>query len=137
MRRSYGSCSMRECSVVLLSAIVMANASAATLEEGMVLGQTVTVAGQDFFQGFVAAWREKDISEGSLIVVRERPSARTGSVIWIEHRGGRLLQLSLPASRGQLRGMGEQAADAAWQRLTEEALEARLDANQDLARDEL
>ena len=91
----------------------------------------------DFFQGFVASWREKRISERTLLMVRERPSARTGSLIWIEHRGQRVLQLSLPASRARVRGMSEQAAEAVWQRLTQQEIDASLENDTDLARDEL
>jgi curli production assembly/transport component CsgE len=134
---SLGRDAFRSFGIALLTVVLAAHATAADVDAGMVLGQTVTVSGQDFFQGFVAMWREKSISERTLIVVRERPSARTGSVISIEHRGRRLLQLSLPASRALLRGISEQAAETVWQRLTGDELDARLDPDRDLARDEL
>lgn len=106
-------------------------------EAGMVLGQTVTVAGQEFFQGFVAFWHEKGSSEHYLLIVRERPSARNGSVIWIEHRGQRVLQMPLPASRGLLRSASQQAAETVWQHLAQEEIDAHLQGDPDMARDEL
>ena len=123
------------CCVVLLLASPAVDTRADRLDQGMVLGQTVTVAGQDFFQYFVSLWRDKSISERVLITVRERPSARTGSVIWIEHQGHRLLQFALPASRGLLRGLSEQAVEQLWQRLTEAEIDASLDHDSELARD--
>ena len=111
--------------------------AAGELSEGVVLSQTVTVAGQDFYQGFVALWRDKPISERYLLVVRERPSARTGSVVWIECGGRRLLQLALPVSRSMIRRISEQAVEDTWQRLTEAEIEARIDGDRDLAQDEL
>ncbi len=116
-------------------------ASGDALDAGLVLGQTVTVAGQDFYQSFVMFWREKALSERYSLVVRERPSARAGSLIWIESRGRRVLQLVLPASRAHARRFSEQAADDLWQRLTEAEIEASIEAGmeggRDLARDEL
>lgn len=109
----------------------------ADLYEGMVLGQTVTVAGQDFYQGFAMLWRDKAPGDRSLLVIRERPSARAGSLIWIEHRGRRLLQLTLPNSRSMIRRLCEQAVEDIWQRLLETELDAKLNSDMDLARDEL
>lgn len=104
---------------------------------GMVLGQTVTVAGQDFYQGFVSLWRDKALGERYLLLIRERPSARTGSVVWVEHRGRRLLQLTLPSSRSRIGPLCEQAVEETWQRLVDAEIEARLHGDLDLARDEL
>ena len=135
MRSDFVCRSFGVCFVALLLASPAVDARANGLDEGMVLGQTVTVAGQDFFQYFVALWRDKYISERVLITVRERPSARTGSVIWIEHEGQRLLQFALPAARGLIPGLSEQAAEQLWQRLTQAEIDAGLDNDKDLARD--
>ena len=107
------------------------------LYEGLVLGQTVTVAGQDFYQGFATLWRDKALGSRYLLVIRERPSARTGSVVWVEHQGRRLLQLTLPNSRSMIGRLCEPAVEEIWQRLVETELNAKLDADKDLARDEL
>ena len=104
---------------------------------GTVLAQMVTVAGQDFYQGFVTYWRDKPMSERYQLVIRERASARTGSIVWIESQGRRVLQLSLPGSRSLMQRVSEQAAEETWLRLTEAELDARLDSERDLAKDEL
>lgn len=137
MRRFLVSLSVNGCGFLVLFAAQLTDARADEPGEGMVLGQTVTVAGQDFFQRFVSGWREKGLSERYQIMVRERPSARTGSIIWIEHRGQRLMQFALPTSRGLIHGVSEQAVEAVWQRLTEEEINAHLGSDPDLARDEL
>lgn len=123
--------------MVYVATFVIKPADAEELNEGMVLGQTVSVAGQDFYQRFVTLWRDKAISERYLLIVRERPSARTGSIVWIESSGRRLLQLSLPASRSLIARLSEQAVEDVWQRLTEAEIEARINGDDDLAKDEL
>ena len=135
MRGDSVSCSFGVCCLALLIASPAVDARADQPDEGIVLGQTVTVAGQDFFQYFVSLWRDKRISERVLITVRERPSARNGSMIWIEHQGHRLLQFALPASRGGIRGLSEQAAEQLGQRLTQAEIDSALDHDIDLARD--
>jgi curli production assembly/transport component CsgE len=66
---------------------------------GVVANQTITVAGQEFYQCFVSAWRDKDMSERYAISIHERPSARWGSQIWIEYAQKRIFQSPLPSAR--------------------------------------
>lgn len=103
---------------------------------GVVVGQTVTVAGQDFYQYFVARWRDKPGNERYTISVHERPSARLGNLVWIEHERQRLFQAILPVARSQVRPVGEAAAELAWERLIALELERTLYNDADLARDE-
>ena len=128
-------------SACLMLSVVHSTVSAQPLPDdgigGTVLGQVVTVAGQDFYQGFVTLWRDKLMSERYQLVIRERASARTGSIVWIETQGRRVLQLSLPGSRSLIRRVSEQAVEETWQRLTEAELDARLNGERDLAKDEL
>ena len=55
---------------------------------GVVTVQTVTIAGHDFSQYFLAAWRDKEGSEHYTLSINERPSARLGSEVWIGLRNG-------------------------------------------------
>lgn len=103
---------------------------------GVVVGQTVTVTGQDFYQYFVARWRDQPSSERYTISVHERPSARLGNLVWVEYERMRLFQTILPVSRSQIRPVGEQAAEITWQRLMELELERALYNDADLAKDE-
>ncbi len=110
-----------------------------TVEEaygGVVVGQTVTVAGQDFYQYFVALWRDRPGNEKYSITLRERPSARLGNLVWVEYERLMLFQTILPFSRSQIRPVSEQAADVAWQRLMEIEIERKLFNDADLAKDE-
>lgn len=103
---------------------------------GVVVGQTVTVTGQDFYQYFVARWRDQPSSERYTISVHERPSARLGNLVWVEYERMRLFQAILPVSRSQIRQVSEQAAEITWQRLIEFELERKLYNDADLAKDE-
>ena len=110
-----------------------------TVEEaygGVVVGQTVTVAGQDFYQYFSSLWRDKPTNEKYSITVRERPSARLGNLVWIEYERMTLFQALLPVSRSQIRPVSEQAVEIAWQRLMELEIERKFFNDADLAKDE-
>lgn len=104
---------------------------------GVVVNQTVTVAGQEFFQHFVAAWRERELAERYAISIAERPSARHGSQIRIEFGQRRILQLQLSAGRASLQALGERAAELAFQRVADAELERLLLRDLDLAADEI
>lgn len=60
--------------------------------DGLVLDQTVTLAGHEFYLAFVSAWREQAAGARYNIVVRERPSARLGNQVWVEYRFQRVYQ---------------------------------------------
>jgi curli production assembly/transport component CsgE len=104
---------------------------------GVVINETVTVAGQDFYQQFVAAWRDRDLSDRFSIVIHERPSARLGSQIWVEAAQRRLFQAFLPTARAAVKTLSEQAVDVAYQQVTEAEVERLLFRDADLGADEL
>ncbi|HEY8608816.1 MAG TPA: CsgE family curli-type amyloid fiber assembly protein [Noviherbaspirillum sp.] len=104
---------------------------------GVVVNQTVTVAGQEFFQHFVAAWRERPLAERFAISVTERPSARWGSQVWVEFAQRRVFHTHLPAGRSGLRPLGERAAEIAFQRVADTEVERLLFREPDLGADEL
>ncbi|WP_162256871.1 CsgE family curli-type amyloid fiber assembly protein [Noviherbaspirillum sp. Root189] len=104
---------------------------------GIVVNQTVTVAGQEFFQCFVAAWRDRDLSERYAISVMERPSARWGSQIWIEFARRRVFQAPLPTARVGIRALSEQATEVVAQMVADMEVERLLFREPDLGPDEL
>lgn len=111
-----------------------------TLQElygGVVANQTITVAGQDFFQYFVSAWRDRDMSERFVVSVHERPSARWGSQIWIEYGQRRVFQASLPAGRAGIKALSEQAVEAAYQKVADAEVERLLFRDPDMGSDEI
>lgn len=99
--------------------------------------QTITVAGQDFYQHFVAAWQELAVSERFAISIHERPSARWGSQVWIEFAQRRILQFSLPAGRSGIKAISEQAVAVVQQRIIDAEVERALFRNADMGADEI
>ena len=104
---------------------------------GVVTNQTVTVAGQDFFQHFVAAWRERDLSERFSLSIHERPSARWGSQIWIEFAQRRIFQAALPSGRGAARSLADRAIEVAYQTIGDAEVERLLFRDADIGPDEM
>jgi curli production assembly/transport component CsgE len=104
---------------------------------GVVVNQAVTVAGQNFYQCFVASWREKETSDWYEISIHERPSARWGSQIWIEYAQKRVFQASLPSALSHIRALSEQAADIAYRRIADVEIERLLVRETDVGPDEI
>jgi curli production assembly/transport component CsgE len=104
---------------------------------GLVTNQTITVAGQDFYQHFVAAWRQRELSESFAISIHERPSARWGSKVWIEYGQRRVFHASLPTARAAIKSLSEHAVAIAQQQIIDTEVERLLFRNADLGADEI
>lgn len=104
---------------------------------GVVVNQTVTVAGQDFYQRFVAAWRERDLSERFSISIHERPSPRWGSQVWIEFAQRRIFQSALPGGRGEIQALAEKAIETAYQLIADAEVDRLLFRDADVGPDEI
>jgi curli production assembly/transport component CsgE len=104
---------------------------------GVVTNQVITLAGQDFYNAFVATWRDAPLAERYNISVYERPSARWGSLVWVEFEHRRLFEAFLAPARTNIRPVAERAAMLAYQKLVQTDLERLLFRDQDLGRDEL
>ncbi len=104
---------------------------------GIVTTDTVTLAGQDFFSAFSRAWSANPLSDRYIVSVHERPSARYGSLIWIEFEQRRVFQAFLPIARSNVRAMAESAAPIALQNVMQADLSRLLFRDADLASDEL
>lgn len=107
------------------------------LYAGVVVDQTVTVAGHEFYQHFVALWRDKELTSRYAISVHERPTARWGSQIWIEYAQRRVFQAFMPPARANVKAMSEQAADIAFQNVVDTEVQRLLFREPDLGPDEL
>lgn len=72
----------------------------ATLEEtenlhGIIFDRTITQTGFSFYQEFNRQWLEDASSSNHTLTVRETPTARQGSLIWIEEGSTLLHRLSI------------------------------------------
>jgi curli production assembly/transport component CsgE len=110
--------------------------STAPRADGVVTVQTITTAGHDFSQYFLAAWRDLEGSEQYTLALRERPSARFGSEVSIDFAQRNVLQLRLPPSRALLREMANSAANQVWSTVLRTDAERQLIRDADLAQDE-
>jgi curli production assembly/transport component CsgE len=111
-----------------------------TLEEsftGIVAPQVMTLVGQNFYDYFVAAWRALPLSDRYNISIHERPSARWGSLVWVEFQHRRLFDVFLSPARSNIRQAGERAADVVYQNIVRTDIERLLFREQDLGPDEL
>lgn len=104
---------------------------------GIVTNQTVTVAGHDFFNYFVSAWRDRELGDRYSISIHERPSPRWGSQVWVEYAQRRVFQVALPGGRAGMRLLGEQAVEIALQRIVEIDVERLLFREADIGMDEI
>lgn len=103
---------------------------------GMITVQTMTTAGHDFSQHFLAAWRDQDGSDAVTLAIRERPSARFGSEVWIDYSQRTVLQLRLPPARAALPELAANAVQHVWATVQRTDAERKLFHDADLAPDE-
>lgn len=122
-----------------LAAAADADASRLTQDpsSGVVLNQTVTVGGQDFFRHFSSAWRDSPLSERVIVIVKEQPSARLGNVVWVEYRRKKVFQANLPPSREHIRKLGNDAASVVQDEIVSAEVEQATLVDVDLAKEEI
>jgi curli production assembly/transport component CsgE len=104
---------------------------------GIVTSDTITLVGQDFYTVFSQAWGAIPLSERYIVSVHERPSARYGSLVWVEFRQRRVFQAFLPIARANVRPIAENAASSAFQNVVQADLTRLLFHEADMASDEL
>jgi curli production assembly/transport component CsgE len=78
--------------------------------DGLTINQTVTRFGQVFYNEFVKHWNDYSHLVSANLTVYERPSARWGSLIWIEYRGRRIFQRQVGPSIRVIEEMAKTAA---------------------------
>lgn len=104
---------------------------------GVVTTDTVTLAGQDFYSAFARVWSANPLSDRYIVSVHERPSARYGSLVWVQFEQRRVFQAFLPIARSNVRAVAESAAAIALQNVMQADLTKLLFRDADLASDEL
>lgn len=104
---------------------------------GLVADGTVTFIGQEFYRAFMNTWLELGMTDRYSLSIHERPSARWGSMVWVEFANRRVFSTFLsPGLRASIAETGEQAARQAHQNVVDVDLQRLLFKDPDLAADE-
>lgn len=105
--------------------------------DGLVIDRTLTPPGHDFYDHFVATWRDMAAAElrRANLVVTERPSIRSGSVLSIEHNHRIIFRTFLQPRRADMKPLAEKAAQVAQMSIINHARNAALWVNGDLSGD--
>lgn len=104
---------------------------------GIVTNNAVTLVGQDFYAWFSQAWTQMPLSERYIVSMHERPSARYGSLVWVEYDQRRVFEAFLPIARANVRPIAESAAASVLQTVMQADIARLLFHESDLAADEL
>lgn len=81
---------------------------------GILVNQTISAQGLEFYRVFAEAWRDKPDADGYSLTVVERPSRRAGNQVSIMDGQRRIVTLALPYRSDRIRAIAEQAADTSY-----------------------
>nr|MBF0682605.1 curli production assembly protein CsgE [Pseudomonas sp.] len=127
---------MKKLAVVLaLCCTLQSRADEAELS-GFIIDHTISRTGQEFYRYF----SERITDTGDLdfnLVVKERPSARWGVLIWVEQDGTLLYRQFMQPSLSDVRDTAYAAADFVIESINRRKIEALFTDPIDLAEDEL
>ncbi|MBM7059190.1 curli production assembly/transport protein CsgE [Pseudomonas sp. UL073] len=103
---------------------------------GFIVDNSISHIGHEFYRYFSDRLRDTSKLDFNL-VVRERPSARWGSLVWVEYEGRVLYREFLAPNTAQLQPLAYAAADLVREQVAKQKIERLLQDTQDLERDEL
>ncbi|MFY0728807.1 curli production assembly/transport protein CsgE [Pseudomonas sp. NFX15] len=103
---------------------------------GFIIDDTISHIGHDFYYSFSERLRATSPMNFNL-VVRERPSARWGSLVSVEYQQRLVYRRFLPPNTVELKDEAYEAADLVRLEIVRRKLEALLQDTTDLERDEL
>lgn len=99
---------------------------------GFVVDQTITLIAHEFYQHFVKFWRELPAAEHNTLIIYERPTARWGSIVRIEHNNRVVFRANLFSARSKTEAVAQMAANAINQQLENVELQKSIFSNPDL-----
>jgi curli production assembly/transport component CsgE len=105
---------------------------------GFIVDRTVTHFGGEFMRLFSQAWRSLPGTEEFDVTIFERPTARQGSLVWVEHNHRPVARAYLYAGRSSaIRPIAEATADYVAKKLADDVLAGALFEDPDLAKEGL
>ena len=104
---------------------------------GIVVDRTITLMGHDFYRYFTSYRQFTQPESKYNLTVFERPSARWGSLVWIEYQSKIIYKTFLSPGRSGYQEVAENAARQIEEKLGKLRLQELLSDHIDLERDEL
>ena len=102
---------------------------------GFLVDRTITQFGGEFMRVFSQTWRALPGTQEFDVTIIERPTARYGSLVWIEHNNRPVARAFLYAGRSTaIRPIAVAAAEYVAGKLADEALASQLFEDPDLAK---
>lgn len=126
---------IRSCLAPALLAALICDANEAELS-GFIIDNTVSRSGGEFYRRFSERINEAGDLDFNL-VIKERPSARWGILIWVEMDNQQLYRRFLQPNVADMRDVGYAAADFVMQEIQRREIEALFQDPIDIGRDEL
>lgn len=103
---------------------------------GFVVDRTVTNFGAEFARQFAQAWRAIPGTEEFVVTVAERPTARYGSMVWVEHNHRPIARAYLYAGRtAAIKPVAVAAAEYVAKRLADDQIAGLIFNDPDLAKE--
>lgn len=107
------------------------------LMTGLTIDDTVSRFGREFYRNLAQHRRSNFPDETDNLVVRERPSARWGTIIWVEAMGERVYYRRISSGGNDIKALAEQASVQITRTIRKMKLEKMLKRSKDLADDEI
>lgn len=103
---------------------------------GFIVDRTITQFGAEFVRHYSQEWREQMFTENVDVTIVERPSARWGSIVYIEHDQRPVARVFLYAGRSTtIKPLAESAARYVASRIADDELAAQLLRDPDLGKE--
>lgn len=106
-------------------------------EFGIVVNQTFTLGGQEFYRRFTDFWREKPDFESYTLVITERPSRRFGNQVMVTFGQKVVFSGSLPVKTDAIRTISGDAVERAYASIISLSLKMTADHDPDVGDDEM
>lgn len=103
---------------------------------GFIVDNSISNIGHEFYRFFTERLSDTSRLDFNL-VVSERPSARWGSLVWVEYERGIVYRRFLPPNTAELKSTAYEAADFVKEEITRRKIENLLQDTIDLDKDEL